>query len=248
MAENMEILFEIFTGLLRAGPGSKETTRKAFNMLPNVPPQPNILDIGCGPGMQTIELAKMIDCKIIALDIHQPFLDYILQNAEKEGVSEKIETINQSMLSMAFETERFDILWAESSIFIMTFEKALREWRRFLKKEGYLAVSELVWPPEDPPEEMSAWLKEYPTIQTHEENLRVIEKVGYKIIDSFLLPASDWATYFEPLGGRLKILRKKYKNDEGALNTLQFLQNEIDLFSKYPQFFDSIYVFYIMQK
>lgn len=246
MERNMDILFEIFTGLPRAGPGSKDTTRKAFKMLPNIPSHPNILDIGCGPGMQTIELAKMIDGKILALDIHQPFLDYILQNAEKEGVSEKIETINQSMLSMEFETERFDILWAEGSIFIMTFEKALREWRKFLKKGGYLAVSELVWPPEDPPEEVIACLKEYPTIQTHEANLRVIEKIGYNFINSFLLPAADWATYYEPVGERLIKLRKKYENDENALKSLQFMQNEIDLFKKYPQFF--IYIFYVMQK
>ncbi len=246
MEEKMDILFEIFTGLPRAGPGSKETTRKAFSMLPNVPSHPNILDIGCGPGMQTIELAKMIDGKIVALDIHQPFLDYILQNAEKEGVSEKIETINQSMLSMEFEKERFDILWAESSIFIMTFEKALREWQKFLKKGGYFAVSELVWPLEDPPEEMIAFLKEYPTIQTHDENLRVIEKIGYKNINSFLLPAEDWAAYYEPVGERLKILRKKYQNDEGAIKVLQFMQNETDLFKKHPKFFR--YIFYIMQK
>lgn len=246
MDEKRDILFEIFTGLPRAGPGSKKTTRKAFNMLPNVPSQPDILDIGCGPGMQTIELAKLIDGKILALDIHQPFLDYILQNAEEEGVSGKIETINQSMLSMEFEKERFDILWAEGSIFIMTFEKALREWRKFLKKGGYIAVTELVWPPEDPPEEMIAHLKEYPTIQTHNENLKVIEKIGYKYINSFLLSVEDWATFYDPVEERLNILRKKYNNDEGGLKSLQFMQNEIDLFKKYPQFF--IYIFYIMQK
>ncbi|MFX1296091.1 MAG: class I SAM-dependent methyltransferase [Promethearchaeota archaeon] len=246
MERNMDLLFEIFTGLPRGGPGSKDSTRRAFNMLPNIPSSPNILDIGCGPGMQTIELAKLTDGKILALDIHQPFLDYLIQNAEKEGLSEKIETINQSMLSMEFEIERFDILWAEGSIFIMTFEKALKQWRKFLKKGGYMAVSELIWPPKDPPEEMKSFLKQYSTIQTHDKNLRVIEKIGYKLINSFVLPVEDWAIYYNPLEERLKIMRIKYKDDEKALQFIESLQNEIDLFRKYPQFF--IYNFYIIQK
>jgi ubiquinone/menaquinone biosynthesis C-methylase UbiE len=35
------------------------------------------LDIGCGLGMQTIELAKLSKGQIDALDNHQPFLDQL---------------------------------------------------------------------------------------------------------------------------------------------------------------------------
>lgn len=246
MEKNLDLIHKTLTGLPRAGPGSKESTRKAFNMLPNIPTHPNILDIGCGPGMQTIELAKLTDGKILALDIHQPFLDYLMQQAENECLLEKIETINQSMLSMEFEMERFDILWAEGSIFIMTFEKALKEWRKFLKKGGYMAVSELVWPPNDPPDDVKSCLKQYSAIQTHEKNLRVVEKIGYKFINSFVLPVEDWEIYYNPLEERLKIMRIKYKDDDKSLQFIESLQNEVNLFKKYPQFF--IYIFYAIQK
>ncbi|NVM05200.1 MAG: SAM-dependent methyltransferase, partial [Candidatus Helarchaeota archaeon] len=55
----MDLIFELHTDLPREGPGSNEFTRKAFLMLKNLPQEPKILDIGCGSGMQTIEIAKL---------------------------------------------------------------------------------------------------------------------------------------------------------------------------------------------
>ena len=72
-----EIFFEVHSNLPRAGPGSNESTNRAFKSLKNLPAKPRILDIGCGPGMQTIELAKLSGGQIEALDNHQPFLDQL---------------------------------------------------------------------------------------------------------------------------------------------------------------------------
>jgi len=68
-------VFTLHEGLPRQGPGSSECTRKAFSFLSGLPARPEILDIGCGAGMQTIELARLCPgCRITAVDIHQPFL------------------------------------------------------------------------------------------------------------------------------------------------------------------------------
>ena len=55
-----EVLYELFRDMPRQGPGSNECTRKAFKRLSHLPKQPHILDIGCGSGMQTPELAKWL--------------------------------------------------------------------------------------------------------------------------------------------------------------------------------------------
>jgi len=53
--EGLEYFYELFCSLSRGGPGDNQSTRKAFGYLNNLPSEPRILDIGCGPGMQTLE-------------------------------------------------------------------------------------------------------------------------------------------------------------------------------------------------
>ena len=49
-------------------------TRKAFWMLPKMD-NPRIIDIGCGSGIPTIELARLSQGEIIGIDIDQSSLD-----------------------------------------------------------------------------------------------------------------------------------------------------------------------------
>ena len=64
--EGMEYFKELFLGLPRAGLGDNKYTRKAFTYLKNLSSEPFILDIGCGYGVQTLELARISKGKIIA--------------------------------------------------------------------------------------------------------------------------------------------------------------------------------------
>jgi len=63
---NWELLLEIHKDMPRQGSGRDEYTQKAFEMIPTIK-KPKILDIGCGPGMQTIKLAKLSDGEIIGI-------------------------------------------------------------------------------------------------------------------------------------------------------------------------------------
>ena len=53
----LEVFFEVQRGLPRQGPGSNESTIKALELCRELPDNPAVLDIGCGPGMQTMALA-----------------------------------------------------------------------------------------------------------------------------------------------------------------------------------------------
>ena len=52
-----ELFYQVFESLPRQGPGCKGATRKAYSYLPTLPKDAKILDIGCGSGTQTRELA-----------------------------------------------------------------------------------------------------------------------------------------------------------------------------------------------
>ena len=45
-------------------------TRRAYHMLPKLE-KPRILDVGCGSGIPTLELAKLSEGEIMGIDINQ---------------------------------------------------------------------------------------------------------------------------------------------------------------------------------
>ena len=242
-----EIFFDIHKNLPRQGSGRDIYTQKAYDMIPKLK-QPLILDVGCGPGLQTIKLAKLSDGRIIAIDIHQPYLDQLKQSAKKEELSDRIEILNKSMFNMDFPEEYFNIIWAEGSIFIIGFKKGLEEWKKYIKKGGYLAVHEMTWLKDDPPKEISDyWQQVYPAITTIENNLEIIKECNYKLIGHFPLPEDAWwDLYYNPLEMRLKEMKIKYKNNLEALDMIKEEEKEIGLFRKYNEWYGS--VFYVMKK
>ncbi len=244
----LEFFFEIHKDLPREGPGDNESTQKAFNFLENLPSNPYILDIGCGPGMQTIQLAKLNDGYIVAIDTHQPFLDELNKRAEIAGVQDKIKTINKSMFKMDFEEGQFDVIWSEGAVYIYGFEKALKDWHIFLKKNGYIVVSEASWLKKNPPAEIrDFWNDAYPDIKLIEENKDRIKKNGYSLISYFILPENSWwENYYTPLEFRINELKEKYQGNEEAEKQLDEELIEIEMFRKHSDYYG--YVFYILQK
>jgi ubiquinone/menaquinone biosynthesis C-methylase UbiE len=242
-----DIFFEIHKDLPREGPGKNACTQKAFQMLPKLD-KPNILDIGCGPGMQTMELARLSNGQVIGLDNHQPFLDELNKRIETAGIGARIKAVNGSMFDLAFPDESFDIIWAEGSIFIIGFERGLKEWRRLIKPGGFLAVTEATWLQQEPPQEIfDYWQACYPAITSIQENLKFIESCGYKPIGHFALPDNAWwDEYYYPLEQRIQMLQQKYKNNQKAIELLDSEILEQDMFRKYSKWYG--YVFYIMQK
>jgi SAM-dependent methyltransferase len=133
-------------------PGDNQSTKRALKMVRNLTPDSKILDIGCGPGRQTIELAKSSVCHVTALDNHQPFLDKLVRKAENEKLADRITTVNASMFDMKFSPNSFDLIWSEGAIYIYGFEKGLRDWKKMLTEDGYIVVSELSWLTPEMPE------------------------------------------------------------------------------------------------
>jgi ubiquinone/menaquinone biosynthesis C-methylase UbiE len=248
MSEKMpKIFWEVHSGLPREGPGDNMSTRKAYLMLKDLPKNPRILDIGCGPGMQTIELAKLSSGRVYALDNHEPFLEDLRSRAKKEGLNDRIRPVKGDMLNLNYEDNSFDLIWSEGAIYIIGFEKGLREWKRLLTENGYIVVSELSWLRPDLPEEVNTFMKEaYPAIKTIKENLEVGRKSGYSVVGFFVLPEKSWwDNYYTRIETKLPSLKTRYRDDEEALQVIAIEELEIGIFRKYSDYYG--YVFYIMQ-
>jgi SAM-dependent methyltransferase len=238
---------QLHRGLPRQGPGSAETTRRAFAALGGLPPRPRIVDVGCGPGAQTLELARLGNGPIVAVDLQQPFLDELRERAAAAGVSDRIEVVRADMNRLAFEPGSLDLLWSEGAIYIMGFEHGLRAWRPLLCDGGQMAVTEATWLRSDPPEELRRfWQESYPGMNGVEANLAVARGAGYQVLGSFALPERCWWEYYEPIAARLEGWLERSPGDEGVRAVVEAERREIDLYRRYSSYYG--YVFYLLQR
>ncbi len=246
--EGMQYFYELFEALPRGGPGADEHTRQAFSAIPNPPKQPFILDIGCGPGPQTLALAKITNGKIIAIDNHQEFLDKLIQRIKNEGLEKKITAKNMSMLEMDFADNTFDIIWSEGALYFMGFQNGLKKCHKLLKDNCSMAVSEFVYLVPEPPKEVVEFsTNEFSEIRDIPGNIELIQSEGFHILSHFTLPESAWLdSYYAPMQKEIFRMREKYKDNKDALAVFDMQQWENNFYKKYSKYYG--YEFFVMGK
>lgn len=241
------IFWEVHSNLPREGPGDKASTQRAFKLATDLPPAPRILDLGCGPGMQTLDLAEISPQALItAVDTHQPFLDELSQRATSAGLGSRIQPLNASMLELPFEDQSFDLIWCEGAMYFLGFNPALDQWRRLLRPQGYLAVTEPCWLKDQLPQAVLEHWAEYPAMTDIGSCQRMMSEAGYHEVGHFVLPdAAWWDDYYLPMLKRIGQLRSKYAEDVQAQAALDLAQSETEIHRKYSAYYG--YVFFVMQ-
>ena len=243
----MDFFFELHHDLPREGPGDSVSTGKALALITALPARPAILDVGCGPGMQTLDLVLQTAGSVIAVDTHRPFLEHLDQRAQASGLQTRITPITAAMEALPFAAQTFDLIWAEGAMYLMGFAEGLRAWRPLLRPGGAIAVSELTWLQPDPPEEVRTfWATNYPAMHTVAANLTLLRTAGYDLLGHFVLPSQSWwEPYYTPLEARIALLRTKYAGHAVAQQVFDQAQRELDLYRRYAAWYG--YVFYVMR-
>jgi ubiquinone/menaquinone biosynthesis C-methylase UbiE len=201
-------------------------TRRAFRMLPELD-RPRILDIGCGSGVPTMELASLGQGEVVGIDIDQSALDKLTGKIREAGFSNRVRAANCSILDMAFPNESFDIIWSEGSVFVIGFKRGIQEWKRFLKPNGFMVIHD-----------------EKGNV---EEKLDQISKCGYKLLGYFILSEDTWWTeYFAPLEKMIARSQASHTGDPHTLEELSQGRRELEMFRHNPERNSSVY--FVMQR
>ena len=245
---DLNIICEYYSGLERQGPGSPEITTKALGFIDNLTEESNIVDIGCGTGGQTMVLAQNASGNVRGIDLFPTFIDLFNSNASKLNLQDRVKGIVASMDDLPFQQEEMDLIWSEGAIYNIGFERGLREWRKFLKKGGYVAVSEASWFTDERPSEIEEfWEDAYPGIDTIPNKVKQMQEAGYVPVASFILPDECWIKHFYELQDVVQEeFLKKHAGNKAAEGFIANQRHEMQLYYKHKEFYG--YVFYIGKK
>jgi len=240
------VFFDVHSGLPREGPGSRESTRRALDLAGPLPDRPIVLDIACGPGMQTMDLADLLpDARITAVDTHLPFVEEANRRATAAGLGERVRAEPGDMRSLDFVPASFDLIWCEGAAYIMGVGNALKAWRPLLRPGGRLALTEAVWLRDDPPEPVRRCWLEYPEMGDIEACRSLVRDNGYELLGDFALPeAAWWDDYYAPMHQRINRIAPNYVGDLVAEAVLDESREEIAVFQEYAAYYG--YVFLVM--
>ncbi|HZH26378.1 MAG TPA: class I SAM-dependent methyltransferase [Azospirillaceae bacterium] len=241
-------LRDLIRGLPRSGPGSDAATAEALARLGRLPPAPRVLDIGCGPGRQALVLARGTGGHVTAVDVDPAGLSRLADAAADLGLADRIATRQADMRALPFPPGSFDLIWSEGAAYIMGFAAALAAWRPLLETGGAMAVTELTWLVDRPPAPAAAfWAANHPAMATVGENCAAAEAAGYRIVETFALPASAWwDEYYDPLSVRVAGMRRSHGGDTAWVRLLDAIDAEVDLYRRYAEAYG--YVFYLLRK
>ncbi|MBP8967549.1 MAG: class I SAM-dependent methyltransferase [Paludibacteraceae bacterium] len=244
---DLNIIYDFFSNSERQGPGSPEETLRALSFINGLTEKSKIADIGCGTGGQTMVLGQNTPCEIIGVDAWPDFIDQFNQNAQSKNLQNRVKGIVGNMENLPFEEEELDLIWSEGAIYNIGFERGLNEWRKFLKKGGYIAVTENTWFSEERPAEIQDfWQKAYPEIDTIPTKVAQMQKAGYLPIATYVLPESVWIAYYSWQTLRREAFLKKYSGNKAVEEFIDAQRYEAELYDKYKEYYG--YVFYIGKK
>ena len=169
-----------------------EHTRLAYRLLPPLK-QPRILDIGCGEGLQTMELARLGEGEVVGIDTDQDALSRLRQRIDEAGLGARIKAIQVSLFDNRFGDNSFDVLWGEGVFHLLDACRSLSECQRLLKPHGYLVMHQ--------------------TIVWFESVRKRLPEFGFEFMTQHMLPKHFWWTdYGALLEGRILAYRETYSD------------------------------------
>jgi SAM-dependent methyltransferase len=234
--DNRQLLIDLHRPAERQGPGGEAETRRAMEMAGlDRSRRWKIADLGCGTGASTLLLASRLDAEITAVDRLPAFLDELEVRATSQGVARRITPLNCSMEALPFAEGAFDVIWSEGAVYNMGFEAGISAWRRFLKPDGMLIVSEITWlRATRPPEIQSYWESVYPEIDVASAKIRILEQHGYRPEGFFILPAYCWLeNYYRPMQRRFPSFLARHGHSQPAQALVAAEEHEIALYERY---------------
>lgn len=109
-------------------------------------PGQRLLDVGCGVGLTTCQLAEGYGITAVGVDLRPAMVERAREYAKDAGIANRIEFRAADAQMLPFAADTFDVVMCESVlVFVDDQAKALREFVRVTKPGGYVGFTEAIW-------------------------------------------------------------------------------------------------------
>ena len=246
--EEMALIIDLHIDGERQGPGSNTDTIRALDCCDlGDRTGLTVADMGCGTGASTRVLAKKLDAQIIAIDFARPFLLKLQSRVREQALQDRVFPVCANMAKPSLPLQSLDLIWAEGAIYNIGFSAGIRAWKPLLKPRGLIAISEIGWLTNNPPQSLRKyWEDAYPEITTVSGSLEKLKAAGYRVLEHFTLSSAAWLDhYYQPMMAR----SEQYLGRHAASPTAQAImaqeRKEMALYEKYHDHFS--YQFYVAE-
>ncbi|MEM7224927.1 MAG: methyltransferase domain-containing protein [Pseudomonadota bacterium] len=202
-------MLELIWGEGFLAPGGAETVRRIVGGRDLT--DKLVLDIGCGIGGGDLVLAGALGARVVGVDLEAPLLARARANAEKAGLSDRVEFRQVSVGPIDAADGTYDLVYS-SGAFTQTAEKAVMfaEVHRVLKPGGAFTVYDWMRGPEPYSDDMQYWFElegltyAMETLEAHERLLAEAGFTDIQVEDDGGWYARECAAELERMKGPLR--------------------------------------------
>jgi len=159
-----------------------------------------LLDVACGKGEAAASLAGRFACKIIAVDLYDPFIHVAAAKAWFFNLRDLVSVVRADGRRLPVNDATFDAAYCIGAPSIVGLEPCLTEMARAVKPGGCVIASDIIWraKPDAPLGDEWKWIARMPQLSL-DEYAAVIESAGLQVERAVVFPRSVWEDYWRPM-------------------------------------------------
>jgi SAM-dependent methyltransferase len=188
-------------------PGGRRTLI-AMAMVTGLSKGSRVLDVQCGIGSASVDLAEAFDATVTGFDDYAPYLAFGKQQAASRGVAKKtnFQMVSGSDAAATFPTESFDAVLGLGGGLSDTLpgglQGGLAAAHGWLTGSGVLILGDLVTP--GPTSDLMQ-LVFGGSLMSEQDYLKAVEEAGFELILAVRSSSADW----EQMAGTMSRLRER---------------------------------------
>ena len=179
-------------------PGAAKTVELiAENVAPN---ETSVLvDVAAGKGEAACTLAGRFACRVLAVDLFDPFIHYAAAKAWHWNLRDLVTVLRGDGRRLPVRDASCDAAYCIGAPSIVGLEECIAELARVVRPNGHVIVSDVVW--REKPEELGpewGWLADFQPRPSLAEYEKLI--VGQRLTtpEVVMFGAEDWEAYWRP--------------------------------------------------